>query len=1655
MAPAPLDDGTLASVIRSFCSGAKFGIKALQQEDAAYSDPAELAKFLHAHERILRLSIRAIFLDRGSDLSKQVLQEYGKLVDGREVPVGRVQGALESFAPVTFEASETFAILSGLLLFLFDPTAPDGGSRALRGVVCIAGATEQAQLRRELVSTNAADFGMAESSSTGRMFGVKDSDLVLLASDRASAAGVFVAPAPEDQQRWVSAIGGQLAPGDGTPNADSSFGGGSSEVVDGSSEDDFVYAGDLSTDSLAGVADTLDSAVEQAEAALPESQSADWTTGIDQSLTSMTSAELDDKFKQIDDNAPSAVITASNVTASGAVPGTDSDEEPVDMTHRKQHVSDDAPRSNPCSPTAADDGGAEDKSDEEPVDMSHRQQHVSVDAAAAVVDLGAGEAQGSEEEEEEDEAVDMSHRKQHVDDAAQAVAGAAPGKTTTADSDRDLRRFTEDAMCRVTEMSPSGAALPAPADVSAGSATVDVSALPAGWTESSGAPPHSFVNSITKRVTWDRPTEPATEEPADVIARATHTPPLIPPEFHAQCQDIGMLSLAAEMSSALLTGITTRTKSKNAGGVFSKNSDTATGFKLDEASAWAVAWLLENGHELSEPKQSADAILGVLRVAKVFSMVSDLPEFAGSSAKWGEFCSFRNHTDAEQLQQLIRVKIAGALHAFLCGLSAEAKHNLFREVSHLHGICRNHDAASQKRASLAYSSVWQGVYDLNSARTAAFTAGSDWALQQAVRTQFAQQLMAHTGGLFGVGLGHSRRKMCEHSKYVPVAIADIIGRIDLQHEGLFRINGSSAAVQGAIEKLNAGEDRPASFLSELQTEDLTDLFSKWVRMLPEPLLTDELALQFAGVCDSTRDEQTLMEKWKKMREAVRKLVRQLPEANQSALDFVVQFLGKVAAECEKTLMTAPNLAICWVQQLMGPALSDAMVGNPSVLTILNDNACLCVNILIAEHPYIFDHADTTEDLGPHESDEEDAEQRENHERLYAGILSGEPPSTDLALSEKGAADKQAAYAEKQPVDSKEAAKLAKAAAKAKKAEEKAAEKAHKKQAKEEAKLAKQEAKAQKLAAATEEGVPAKDPSTDGTDDSDFVDAPAEGEVSTPTATGHKEAPSASDSSDFNVHPEQSLDDTAPPMPAKSPFGHLDRSSETPPDGPGSGGTDSTDSVQEKNGEIVTDEEPAAAGDSSEPNDDVPAKDPSTEGTDDSDFVDALLDRSENSSENAGVSMLDASIANKTFPERDPDSDPRTDSTDFVENALDRSEDCSGQSVISSEAPTSTDITVPARDTASDLHTDESDFVAEVPDRSEMSDNVLVDDVGEESSTDGPDPASETPTKQGNMPPPTNGPTVRELRENAATIGTPADAIEIARDADDPVKPLQDLIAATEQEQAEVGLATEAAPEPEPKPKPEPALETAALPKPEPEPEAEEEEVARGVAQHAKEEAAPEPGPEPEPEVVAEATPQAVEVAPEPEVAAVETFVEPALEVEVEPATEAAAPEAAAQPAPEPEVAAEAAAAEEPVAKGLVNEEATPEATPAPEPEPKQEPEPEPEQAVAPEQVEAASEPEVGAVETPVEPEPEAEAQAAEASKAVPKPEPEPEPEPEAEPQPEVEPQPEPEPAPEPAPAPEPEPEPAVAAEVAADNSPEKIFAEAEASFEPKDPTGFW
>ena len=134
--------------------------------------------------------------------------------------------------------------------------------------------------------------------------------------------------------------------------------------------------------------------------------------------------------------------------------------------------------------------------------------------------------------------------------------------------------------------------------------------------------------------------------------------------------------------------------------------------------------------------------------------------------------------------------------------------------------------------------------------------------------------------------------MCEDNRFVPAVVDEIAKRMDLRAEGIFRVPGSADAIEDSVAKLNAAEDAASlDFLGELAPADLSSLFSRWFSSLPEPVLTSQLASEFAQACDSTADEEAAQDGH---RRKVRRLVRRLPQPNQSVLRYLLTLLSKVA-----------------------------------------------------------------------------------------------------------------------------------------------------------------------------------------------------------------------------------------------------------------------------------------------------------------------------------------------------------------------------------------------------------------------------------------------------------------------------------------------------------------------------------------------------------------------------------------------------------------------------------------------------------------------------------------------------------------------------------------------------------------------------------------
>jgi hypothetical protein len=125
-------------------------------------------------------------------------------------------------------------------------------------------------------------------------------------------------------------------------------------------------------------------------------------------------------------------------------------------------------------------------------------------------------------------------------------------------------------------------------------------------------------------------------------------------------------------------------------------------------------------------------------------------------------------------------------------------------------------------------------------------------------------------------------------------------------EGLFRVVGSHQNIESLRDKLDSVDCDAAALLlsptARVDSHDVAGLFKRFVRELPEPLLTFDKYDQFVSVSQLSDVAAT--------RTGIKSLVQSLPVENRRSLICVLWLLHQVALRSDVNKMTASNLAAC-------------------------------------------------------------------------------------------------------------------------------------------------------------------------------------------------------------------------------------------------------------------------------------------------------------------------------------------------------------------------------------------------------------------------------------------------------------------------------------------------------------------------------------------------------------------------------------------------------------------------------------------------------------------------------------------------------------------------------------------------------------------------
>lgn len=170
----------------------------------------------------------------------------------------------------------------------------------------------------------------------------------------------------------------------------------------------------------------------------------------------------------------------------------------------------------------------------------------------------------------------------------------------------------------------------------------------------------------------------------------------------------------------------------------------------------------------------------------------------------------------------------------------------------------------------------------------------------------------------------------------------------LEIVGIYRVPGNNAAVTYLTEQINKGVHAYA--LDDYRWQDVnvvSSLLKSFFRKLPEPLFTMDMYSMFI--------EASKLEQPAKRLEALRRLVREMPEVHLETLRYLTQHLCNVADHSAVNKMEVRNLAI-----VFGPTLVRTTDDNMISMVTDMSQQCRIIESLLSNWDYFFADSEEVE-----------------------------------------------------------------------------------------------------------------------------------------------------------------------------------------------------------------------------------------------------------------------------------------------------------------------------------------------------------------------------------------------------------------------------------------------------------------------------------------------------------------------------------------------------------------------------------------------------------------------------------------------------------------------------------------------------------------------
>jgi len=195
--------------------------------------------------------------------------------------------------------------------------------------------------------------------------------------------------------------------------------------------------------------------------------------------------------------------------------------------------------------------------------------------------------------------------------------------------------------------------------------------------------------------------------------------------------------------------------------------------------------------------------------------------------------------------------------------------------------------------------------------------------------------------IFGVDLAELVLKE-KRNTYLPVIIEKTVAYLDdsgLDVEGIFRISPRITDINALVKQINDQGMEEIDLFQQRNPHLVAGLMKKWFRELPDPILTFELYTCFIAIWSITDPTVRLAK--------TREILKMLPEPNGALVQFMLDFLARVARHSKENKMTVSNIAT-----IFGPIF---MRCDLDIEEFISESSIVCdiIRELIEQRAFLF------------------------------------------------------------------------------------------------------------------------------------------------------------------------------------------------------------------------------------------------------------------------------------------------------------------------------------------------------------------------------------------------------------------------------------------------------------------------------------------------------------------------------------------------------------------------------------------------------------------------------------------------------------------------------------------------------------------------------